>query len=56
LGQRTLLRGSSRALTREVWDDSVLCVDLAGLNGEHLLQHFLDRRRKPGLGSVAQIA
>lgn len=36
-GQGTPLRGSNRALTREVWDDSVLCVDLAGLNGEHLL-------------------
>lgn len=37
LGQGTLLRGSGHALTREVRDDSVLCVDLASLDGEHLL-------------------
>lgn len=49
LGRGTLLRGSV-LLTREVWDDPVLPVDLASLDGEHLLQHFLDRGRNPELG------
>lgn len=42
--------GLRLSLTREVWDDSVLRVDLASLDGEHLLERFLRRRRKPALG------